>query len=217
MLFNILEKNEFRKKSTEDSEEEIDIEDAQNETDLKQQKENQKQQKQKEKEEKEKQKQQKQDEEFQKQKENEQRQFDQQPRREIVDFETLKKLIVTRDFVSQKVDEPFFEKLVTNLFVRVATAQKDKNNNNLYRIAEIVGFSKKERSYMIGPFTTNISLQLGIGTNIRNFGIDVLSNKSADINEYNYWKEMMRRSHTSGPTKEEVQRKINEMDQLQKI
>jgi RNA polymerase-associated protein RTF1 len=49
----------------------------------------------------------------------------------------LMPICLKRDFFEKKIDEPYFDKLVENCFVRMGIGMN--NENPVYRLAQIVG------------------------------------------------------------------------------
>lgn len=103
------------------------------------------------------------------------------------------------------VSLPFFDRIVTNCFVRISIG--NANNKPVYRVAEIVGVVETAKIYMLGKNRTNKGLKLRHGTQERVFRLEFISNQDFTEPEFDKWRSVCAGADVDLPTLDQVTRK----------
>lgn len=104
---------------------------------------------------------------------------------------------------------PFFDRLVTNCFVRVTIG--NNNNQPVYRCAEIIGVVETAKIYLLGKHRTNKGLRLRHGSSDRVFRLEFISNQDFTDSEFQKWKEVCLNANIEMPTVELIENKLQEI------
>lgn len=127
----------------------------------------------------------------------------------ISDKEDLNKLRISRHKMERFINLPFFDRLVTNCFVRVTIG--NNNNQPVYRCAEIIGVVETAKIYSLGKHRTNKGLRLRHGSSDRVFRLEFVSNQDFTDSEFNKWKEVCLNANIDIPTVDLIERKLLEI------
>lgn len=128
----------------------------------------------------------------------------------ITTKEELNKVRISRHKMERFISLPFFDRLVTNCFVRV-TIGNNSINQPVYRCAEITGVVETGKIYALGKHRTNKGLRLRHGSSDRVFRLEFISNSDFSDSEFNKWVEVCATANVELPTEETIERKINEI------
>jgi len=104
-------------------------------------------------------------------------------------IETLNELlpaVVKRSTLEKWYSEPYWERAILRLFVRVMIGQ---GQDRTYRIAEIMQLIDANYVYKFGKKECNQLVTLKIGDKTKNFELKYLSNESPTDDEFNSWKQ----------------------------
>jgi RNA polymerase-associated protein RTF1 len=104
-------------------------------------------------------------------------------------IETLNELlpaVVKRSTLEKWYCEPYWERAILRLFVRVMIGQ---GQDRTYRIAEIMQLIDANYVYKFGKKECNQLVTLKIGDKTKNFELKYLSNESPTEDEFNSWKQ----------------------------
>lgn len=104
---------------------------------------------------------------------------------------------------------PFFDRVVTNCFVRISIGNKDMKP--VYRVAEIVGVVETAKIYSLGKNRTNKGLRLKHGTQERVFRLEFISNQDFEDSEFDKWKEVCQSADVDMPTLDTIERKTKDI------
>lgn len=104
---------------------------------------------------------------------------------------------------------PFFDRVVTNCFVRISIG--NNNQKPVYRVAEIVGVVETAKIYNLGKCRTNKGLKLKHGTQERVFRLEFISNQDFSESEFESWKKVCHSAAVDLPTIETVERKVKDI------
>lgn len=129
----------------------------------------------------------------------------------ITTKEELNKLRISRYKMERFINLPFFDRLVTNCFVRVTIGNNNSNNQPVYRCAEIVGVVETAKIYSLGKHRTNKGLRLRHGSSDRVFRLEFISNQDFTDSEFQKWKEVCLNSNIEMPTVELIENKLQEI------
>lgn len=129
----------------------------------------------------------------------------------ITTKEELNKLRISRHKMERFINLPFFDRLVTNCFVRVTIGNNNTNNQPVYRCAEIVGVVETAKIYSLGKHRTNKGLRLRHGASDRVFRLEFISNQDFSDSEFQKWKEVCLNSSIEMPTVELIESKLQEI------
>lgn len=125
--------------------------------------------------------------------------------------EDLNKLRISRHKMERFITLPFFDRLVTNCFVRVTIGNNNVNNQPVYRCAEIIGVVETAKIYALGKHRTNKGLRLRHGSSDRVFRLEFVSNQDFTDSEFNKWKEVCVNANIDIPTVDLIERKQQEI------
>lgn len=131
----------------------------------------------------------------------------------ITTKEELNKLRISRFKMERFINLPFFDRLVTNCFVRVTIGNNNSNNQAVYRCAEIVGVVETAKIYALGKHRTNKGLRLRHGSADRVFRLEFISNQDFTDSEFQKWKEVCLNSNIEMPTVELIENKLQEIEE----
>lgn len=129
----------------------------------------------------------------------------------ITTKEELNKVRISRHKMERFITLPFFDRLVTNCFVRVTIGNNNLNNQPVYRCAEIVGVVETAKIYSLGKHRTNKGLRLRHGSSDRVFRLEFISNQDFTDSEFNKWKEVCLTANIELPTEDLIERKLKEI------
>lgn len=104
---------------------------------------------------------------------------------------------------------PFFDRIVTNCFVRISIG--NNNQKAVYRVAEIVGVVETAKIYSLGNCRTNKGLRLKHGTQERVFRLEYISNHDFTESEFDSWKQACQKGDVDLPSAETVERKVKDI------
>ncbi|XP_034948817.1 RNA polymerase-associated protein Rtf1 [Chelonus insularis] len=124
--------------------------------------------------------------------------------------EDLNKLRLSRYKLERFVHLPFFDRIVRGCFVRIGIG--NNNGRPVYRVAEISGVVETGKVYQLGKTRTNKGLRLRHGTQERVFRLEFVSNQEFTDSEFFKWKETCNQQGISMPTYEEIDQKLNEIN-----
>ncbi|XP_063698088.1 RNA polymerase-associated protein Rtf1 [Culicoides brevitarsis] len=139
---------------------------------------------------------------------------DEKPQKEkkieyISTCEQLNKLRLSRHKMERFHMMPQFEKVVTDLFVRVSIG----NHAGLpvYRVGQIVGVVETAKVYQFGKNRTNKGLRLKHGTQDRVFRLEFISNQDFTEQEFTKWKNVCDSQGVEMPTVDMIETKAKEV------
>lgn len=127
----------------------------------------------------------------------------------ITTNQELNKIRLSRHKMERFVSLPFFERLVTNCFVRISIG--NNNSKAVYRVAEIMGVVETAKIYSLGKNRTNKGLRLRHGSQERVFRLEFISNQDFSDTEYTKWKEVCSTANIEPPTLDLIDRKLKEI------
>jgi len=127
-----------------------------------------------------------------------------EPEPEIEYLTDLLPAIIKRGKLEKWYGEPFWEKVVPKLYVRIMVGQ-DKDQK-AYRIAEIIRLMDSTTNYKLGKKECNQLVVLKIGDNTKNFEMKYLSNEKPTESEYAIWKNWHKKNNFPLPSKKHVER-----------
>jgi len=119
----------------------------------------------------------------------------------IVSLVELTPGMVKRAKLEKWYGEPYWERAVRGLFVRVMVGQ-DKDTKS-YRIAEIIKLVDCS-SYKLGKKECNQLVTLKIGDKTKNFEMKYLSNELPTEAEFNIWAKWNKKLNEALPTKKNI-------------
>lgn len=123
----------------------------------------------------------------------------------------MNKLRISRHKMERFINLPFFDRLVTNCFVRVTIGNNSSNNQQVYRCAEIIDVVETAKIYSLGKHRTNKGLRLRHGSADRVFRLEFISNQDFTDSEFNKWKEVCMNANVKIPTVDLIERKMLEI------
>lgn len=123
----------------------------------------------------------------------------------------LNKLRLSRHKMERFVTLPFFDRIVTNCFVRISIGNNNMSGLPVYRCAEIVGVVETAKVYKLGKNLTNKGLRLRHGTSDRVFRLEFISNQDFTDSEFAKWKEVCQSANIELPTVDLVDKKQKEI------
>lgn len=123
--------------------------------------------------------------------------------------EDLNKIRLSRYKMERFVSLPFFDRIVTNCFVRISIG--NFNAKPVYRVAEILGVVETAKIYSLGKNRTNKGLRLRHGTQERIFRLEFISNQDFTETEFEKWREICAATGIELPTMDTVERKLKDI------
>lgn len=123
--------------------------------------------------------------------------------------EELNKIRLSRYKMERFVSMPFFDRIVTNCFVRISIG--NNNQKPVYRVAEIIGVVETAKIYNLGKSRTNKGLKLKHGTQERVFRLEFISNSDFSDNEFENWRKVCQSADIDLPTLETIERKVKDI------
>lgn len=121
-------------------------------------------------------------------------------------LEDLKRVQVTRTMLEQWLDEPYWDKVIHGLFVRVGVGEYHAKGY-VYKVAEIVEATDLGgKKYKIGKKTTSMTLKLNIAGSTKDFQMEYISNSEFTDEEFQSWKKTMEKHEYEPPTSKDLTR-----------
>lgn len=127
----------------------------------------------------------------------------------ITTKEELNKIRLSRHKMERFVCLPFFERVVTNCFVRISIG--NSVNKPVYRVAEVIGVVETAKIYSLGKNRTNKGLRLRHGAQDRVFRLEFISNQDFTESEFEKWKSVCQTGNVELPNVEQVERKTKDI------
>lgn len=127
----------------------------------------------------------------------------------ITTKDELNKIRLSRHKVERFVALPHFGRVVTGCFVRISIG--NKNNQPVYRVAEVAGVVETAKVYMLGKGRTNKGLKLRIGNSEKVFRLEFVSNQDFSDSEFGKWQEVCSQQGCVPPTLDFAERKVAEI------
>lgn len=127
----------------------------------------------------------------------------------ITTKEELNKIRLSRYKMERFLCLPFFERIVTNCFVRISIG--NNNNKPVYRVAEVVGVVETAKIYLLGKNRTNKGLRLRHGNQDRVFRLEFISNQDFTDTEFDKWKDVCISNDVELPTLDQIERKTKDI------
>ncbi|KAL2313302.1 RNA polymerase II associated Paf1 complex [Schizosaccharomyces pombe] len=119
-----------------------------------------------------------------------------------------------RKHVSEYMYHPIFESTVTGCFVRVKIGERD--GQGVYRLCQVKGILESRKPYRVDGVLTKVSLECFHGRSKRVFDVNVLSNEPFSDHDFQRWHHQMMEDKLSMPSKNFVQRKLNDLRDMSK-
>lgn len=123
----------------------------------------------------------------------------------ITSKEQLNQIRLSRHKMERFVCLPFFERIVTNCFVRVSIGNNE--NKPVYRVAEIIGVVETAKIYSLGKNRTNKGVRLRHGSHDRVFRLEFISNQDFTDTEFEKWRSVCQTASIEMPTVDQIERK----------
>jgi len=130
-----------------------------------------------------------------------------------ITYEDLNKIRLKRDHLEKWVHKPIFEKIVPGFFVRIGIGTKD--NQRVYRVAEIKEVRDSTKKYFIGKTDTTKQLLLQHGSSTKPFRMEFISNQDFSKEEYNRWEHEMSKISDPLPTSKDVATKLESLKEIE--
>uniref|UniRef100_A0A914EJ64 Plus3 domain-containing protein n=1 Tax=Acrobeloides nanus TaxID=290746 RepID=A0A914EJ64_9BILA len=130
---------------------------------------------------------------------------------EITSVSDLKRIRLSRYKLSLWCHYPFFNNLVVGCFVRVSVGFNQAKNQQTYRMCRVNSVVEKSKAYQLEKTRTNKCLRLQHGDDIKDYPMNVVSDREFTDSEFSKWMENMKKSASPLPTIEEVQQKEAEI------
>lgn len=128
----------------------------------------------------------------------------------ITSKEELNKIRLSRHKMERFVSLPFFDRIVTNCFVRISIGN-NISHAPVYRVAEIIGVVETGKIYSLGKNRTNKGLRLRHGQSDRVFRLEFISNQDFSDTEFEKWKTVCQTSDIELPTVDQIERKMKDI------
>lgn len=120
-------------------------------------------------------------------------------------YEDLLKVQVTRSDLEAWIDEPYWDKVIRNLFVRIGVGESE-NKGYVYRVAEIAEpVDLGGKVYKLGKKRTSLCLKLNIAGSMKDFQMEYVSNKPFTEEEFMVWKKTMLKHEYAPPTPKQLE------------
>lgn len=121
-----------------------------------------------------------------------------------IQYKDLLKVQVTRSDLETWIDEPYWDKVIRNLFVRIGVGESD-SKGYVYRVAEIVEpVDLGGKEYKLGKKRTSLCLKLSIAGSMKDFQMEYVSNKPFTEEEFEVWKKTMLKHNYEPPTPKQL-------------
>lgn len=120
----------------------------------------------------------------------------------------LRKAQIKRESLEKIHEEPYFDKFVVGLYVRLCVGQNKQENRPVYRICEISGIEHYHRHYKFGKSKTRRALRLKHGRSERVYKMMLVSNQPFSDEEWEYWVRNMSSEGEAVPSEEEINERI---------
>lgn len=131
----------------------------------------------------------------------------------IAGYDDCLKLQLRRNQIESTVNEPYFESLVRQSFVRVSLGMKQ--GVAVYLMAEIKSVKDSFKSYKLdNGKQTSVRLDLAIGNSIKRFRISLISNRRISENEYNEYIGRLKSNNIAPMTVNAVTNRRKELKEL---
>jgi len=98
-------------------------------------------------------------------------------------------------------------------FVRIGIGTKD--NQRVYRVAEIIEVKDSTKKYLLGKTETTKQLVLKHGSSLKPFRMEFISNQDFSKEEYNRWEHEMSKISDPLPTLKEVAAKLESLKEIE--
>lgn len=125
--------------------------------------------------------------------------------------EELNKIRLSRHKMERFLALPFFDRIVTNCFVRISIGNNTTTKQPIYRVAEVMGVVETAKIYMLGKNRTNKGLRLRHGGQERVFRLEFISNQVFSESEFDKWREQCAATNIEMPTIDMVERKLKDI------
>lgn len=133
--------------------------------------------------------------------------FDQQQDKEQpsqpIDYAHLKQLVIRRVAFERMLDEPYFNELIKEMFVKVTVGTRPDDHSVAYRLCQIAGTQEWKSKYKFGQSDTKAGLLLRFGKSERVFPLSAVSNQSVTEEEFERWQKQMEADGLPLPSQEE--------------
>jgi RNA polymerase-associated protein RTF1 len=127
-----------------------------------------------------------------------------------IKLQDLERILIKRSMLDKWLDEPYFEKVVKDCFVRVSLGD-NKQGQRTYRLAEVHSFVK-HKPYQFGDKMIDKYLVLKHGISKRKFPMALISNQpNISSSEFEKWKKEMIDCHEPFPTLDFIKEKEKEI------
>ncbi|EDQ85260.1 uncharacterized protein MONBRDRAFT_34337 [Monosiga brevicollis MX1] len=125
-------------------------------------------------------------------------------------FEELESIRVSRHKLFTWAHEPFFEKTVLGLVVRVSIGVNHTTNVETYRMG-IIESVERGRVYSLEKTKTDLHIRVRHGSDIKRFRMAYVSNKPIAHSEYVRWADATKRSDGSLVMRSHVKKKLEDL------
>jgi len=135
----------------------------------------------------------------------------QEPEAELAQLERIR---LTRSTLEKWVVEPFFEDAVVGAFVRIGIGRRD--DQPMYRVAEVVGVKDGFRLYKMGEYSTGKRLVLRVGDAEKPFQMSFVSNQNFEPSELAKYERAIKETSYAGKKKSEIDQKVEQLKRCKK-
>lgn len=115
----------------------------------------------------------------------------------------LKSSQIRRDALEKIYDEPWMDKFVNGLFIKISVGEQ--NDNQLYSICEVCGIETYPRKYSFGFYVTKKSLLVHLNRKKQVFKMILVSNRPFQKKEFQIWSKILKYTNRVIPSGEGVQ------------
>ncbi|XP_041352904.1 RNA polymerase-associated protein RTF1 homolog [Gigantopelta aegis] len=130
----------------------------------------------------------------------------------ITTKEDINKCRISRHKIEKWCHMPFFKRTIVGCYVRIGIGNNSEGRA-VYRIAEVLDVVETAKIYQLGSTRTNKGLKLRHGAAERVYRLEFVSNQDFSDAEFYKWKEAMALGGIPIPTLEDVQKKVQEIQQ----
>eukprot|EP01006_Ploeotia_vitrea_P040856 TRINITY_DN66467_c1_g1_i1.p2 TRINITY_DN66467_c1_g1~~TRINITY_DN66467_c1_g1_i1.p2 ORF type:complete len:565 (-),score=364.59 TRINITY_DN66467_c1_g1_i1:71-1708(-) len=132
-----------------------------------------------------------------------------------LDLNSLKQyMLIRRTALERLVDEPYFEDYVKGKFVRVGIGQN--SSGPVYRLCQVVNVADYARAYDFAGAKIRRGLTLKYGKAERVFRMNLVSNRSPTLTEFQQWVAEMSRHSLEIPCQEEARASFRLAEHMRK-
>jgi RNA polymerase-associated protein RTF1 len=134
----------------------------------------------------------------------------------LITHHDIRSIQLTRAKLEKWLGEPYWDK-VRGLFVRVGVGMTydpvtREPTRPVYKLAEIVDFEPGPKTYKLTVKKTNLLLHCKLGTSIKSFRIEYISNSGVTEDEFNYWVKIMQKAKLPILTPQEVSQRRQQIE-----